>query len=163
MTELFAFFSSLGNEFALFMISLIPLIEARGAIIYGAAIGMPWYQVLPICIIGNMIPVPFILLFGMKLIAYLKTTNLFGPFFTRYEAKLMKRSTEIDRYSFIALMLFVGIPVPGTGAWSGSLIATILEVKFKKAILAVFLGVILAGIIMTLGSYGAVGIFKLFV
>ncbi|MDD2591936.1 MAG: small multi-drug export protein [Erysipelotrichaceae bacterium] len=163
MSAIFDFFSGLGNEFALFMISLIPLIEERGAIIYGATIGMPWYEVLPICIIGNMVPVPFILLFGMKLIAYLKTTKLFGSFFHKYENKLMEKSQTIDRYSFLALVLFVGIPLPGTGAWSGSLIATILNVKFKRAFVAVFLGVILAGVIMTLGSYGVVGIFRLFI
>lgn len=163
MSAIFDFFSGLGNEFALFMISLIPLIEERGAIIYGATIGMPWYEVLPICIIGNMVPVPFILLFGMKLIAYLKTTRMFGSFFHKYEKKLMEKSQTIDRYSFLALVLFVGIPLPGTGAWSGSLIATILNVKFKRAFVAVFLGVILAGVIMTLGSYGVVGIFRLFI
>ncbi|MEA5026884.1 MAG: small multi-drug export protein [Erysipelotrichaceae bacterium] len=162
MSAIFNFFAIFGKEFALFMISMIPLIEERGAIIYGAAIGMPWYQVLPICIVANMIPVPFVLIFGMKLIKYLKTTKLLGGFFTKYEAKLMERSANVDRYSLIALALFVGIPLPGTGAWSGSLIATILNIDFKKAVFAIFIGVLIAGIIMTLGSYGMVGVFRLF-
>ena len=163
MSQIFALFDVFGHEVALFIISLIPLIEARGSVVYGAAIGMPWYQVLPLSILGNMLPVPFILLFGMKLIKYLKTTKLFGLFFTKYEAKLMLKSKEIDRYSFIAVVLFVGVPLPGTGAWSGSLIATILNINYKRAIPAIFLGVILAATIMTLGSYGVVGIFRLFI
>lgn len=160
--KLFALFSVLGNEFALFMISLIPLIEERGAIIYAAAIQIPWTKALPICIIANMLPVPFILLFGMKLVGYLKTTKLFGHFFTKYEQKLHTKSEAVKKYGFFALTLFTGIPVPGTGAWSGSLIATILEFDFKSALLSIFLGVIMAAIIMTITCYGAVSIFTFF-
>jgi uncharacterized membrane protein len=162
MEAIFSFFAHLGNEFALFMISLIPLIEERGAIIFAAAMNMPWTKVLPICVIANMVPVPFILFFGKKLMTWLKTTKHLGPFFTRYEAKLATKAEKIDRYSFWALTLFVGIPVPGTGAWSGSLIATMLDVKFKRAFPSILLGVIMAGIIMTIACYGAAGIFKLF-
>ena len=95
--KLFSFFSVLGDRFALFMISLIPLIEERGAIIFGAARKMPWYEVLPICVISNMLPVPFLLLFGMKIIKWLKTTRTFGPFFTRYEAKLHAKSETVKK------------------------------------------------------------------
>lgn len=152
--KLFSFFSVLGDRFALFMISLIPLIEERGAIIFGAARKMPWYEVLPICIISNMLPVPFLLLFGMKIVKWLKTTRTFGPFFTKYEVKLHAKSEEVRKYGFFALTMFVGIPVPGTGAWSGSLVATILEFDFKKGLLSIFLGIVMAGIILTLASYG---------
>lgn len=162
METIFKFFSVLGNEFALFVISMIPLIEERGAIVYGAAIGMPWFKVLPICIIANFLPVPFILVFGMKLIQWLKTTKLFGSFFTRYEEKLKKKSENVNKYSFWALVLLVGVPIPGTGAWSGSLVATILQVEKKRAMLALFVGVIMCGIIMTLASYGAVSAFRMF-
>ncbi len=163
MDAIFNFFAGLGNDFALFVISMIPLIEERGAIIYGAAAGMPWTHVLPICMIANAIPVPFILVFGPRLLKWLQTTKLLGPFFTRYEAKLATKAAQIDRYSFFALTLFVGIPIPGTGAWSGSLISTILNIRFKRALPSILLGILLAGIIMTLACYGAVGIFKLFV
>ena len=152
--KLFSFFSVLGDRFALFMISLIPLIEERGAIIFGAARKMPWYEVLPICIISNMLPVPFLLLFGMKIVRWLKTTKTFGPFFTKYEAKLHAKSETVKKYGFFALTMFVGIPVPGTGAWSGSLVATILEFDFKKGLRSIFLGVLMAGVILTLASYG---------
>ncbi|MDO4378742.1 MAG: small multi-drug export protein [Erysipelotrichia bacterium] len=145
------------------MISLIPLIEERGAIIYGASVGIPWQKALPICIFANMLPVPLLLLFGMKIIQWLKTTKLFGNFFTKYEKKLYKKSEAVRKYGFLALTVFVGIPIPGTGAWSGTLVATILQFDFKKALLSILLGVILAGIIMSLACYGTIGIFKLFV
>ena len=161
--RIFSFFSILGDRFALFMISLIPLIEERGAIVFGAARGMPWYEVLPICIISNMLPVPFLLIFGMKIIKWLKTTKAFGPFFTKYEAKLHSKSEAVKKYGFFALTMFVGIPVPGTGAWSGSLVATILGFDFKKGLLSILLGVILAGVILTLASYGVLGFLKIFI
>ena len=150
----FNFFSALGSEFALFMISMIPLIELRGAIIFASAINFPWTKALPICIFANMIPVPFLLIFGMKIIQYLKTTKLLGTFFTKYEEKLHTKSNQIEKYGFFALTVFVGIPLPATGAWSGSLMATILQFDFKKALLSIFLGVCIASIIMTLACYG---------
>jgi len=163
MEAIFNFFSGLGKDFALFVISMIPLIEERGAIIYGAARAMPWTHVLPICMAANMVPVPFILIFGQRLLKWLQTTRTLGPFFTRYEAKLAAKAATIDRYSFWALAIFVGIPLPGTGAWSGSLIAAMLNIRFRRALASIAIGVVMAGIIMTLGCYGAVGIFKLFV
>ncbi len=159
---IFNLFSHISKEFALFIISMIPLIEERGALIYGASVDIPWQKALPICIIANMLPVPLLLLFGMKIIKWLKTTKTFGKFFTKYEEKLYKKSEAVRKYGFLALTVFVGIPVPGTGAWSGTLVATILEFDFKKGFLSILLGVILAGIIMTLACYGTVGIFKLF-
>ena len=159
---IFNFFARLGDEFALFIISLIPLIEERGAIIFGAARGLPWYKVLPICMIGNLLPVPLLLVFGMKIIAWLKTTKTFGSFFTKYEEKLHTKGDKVRKYGFFALTMFVGIPMPGTGAWSGSLVATILEFDFKKGFLSILLGVIMCGVIMTLASYGAVGFLKIF-
>ncbi|HPX31913.1 MAG TPA: small multi-drug export protein [Erysipelotrichaceae bacterium] len=159
----FNFFSALGSEFALFMISMIPLIELRGAIIFASAISFPWYKALPICIISNMLPVPFLLIFGMKIIKYLKTTKLLGNFFTKYEEKLHAKSEKVEKYGFFALTVFVGIPLPVTGAWSGSLVATILQFDFKKGLLSIFLGVCVAAIIMTLACYGAFGFLRLFV
>ncbi len=160
--NIFNLFVKLGDEFALFMISLIPLIEERGAIIFGAARGMVWYKVLPICMFANMLPVPFLLIFGMKIIAWLKTTRTFGSFFTRYEEKLHSKSEAVKKYGFFALTMFVGIPVPGTGAWSGSLVATILGFDFKSGLLSIFLGILMAGIILTLACYGALGFLRVF-
>lgn len=159
---LFDFFAFLGDKGALFMISMIPLVEERGAIIFGAARGMKWYVVLPICIVANMLPVIFLLPFGMKIIQWLKTTRMFGPFFTKYEKKLQEKSEAIEKYGFFALTMFTAFPIPGTGAWSGSLLATILNFDFKRGFLSILLGVVICGIIMTLGCYGVVSIFNIF-
>ena len=141
------------------MISLIPLIEERGALIFAAATGFPWYKALPICIIANMLPVPLLLLFGMKIVRWLKTTKTFGNFFTRYEEKLNAKSEKVAKYGFFALTMFVGIPVPGTGAWSGSLVSTILGFEPRKGFVSILLGVIMAGVILTLVLYGGLAIF----
>jgi uncharacterized membrane protein len=162
MTEaIFNFFSGLGKEFALFMISLIPLIEERGALIFAAAAKIEWYKALPICIVANMLPVPLLLVFGMKIIRWLKTTRTFGSFFTRYEEKLNAKSEKVAKYGFFALTMFVGIPVPGTGAWSGSLVSTILGFPPRKGFVSILLGVIMAGVILTVVLYGGLAIFNI--
>ena len=95
-----------------------------------------------------------------ELFAWLKTTRLFGNFFTKYEAKLQAKSETLDKYGFFALTMFTAFPIPGTGAWSGSLLSTILGFNFRRGFLSILLGVIICGIIMTLASYGAVGFLK---
>ncbi|OUM19845.1 small multidrug export protein [Butyricicoccus porcorum] len=147
---------------AVFLVSMIPLIELRGSVIVGTAFGLPWLNVLALSIVGNLIPIPFILIFGEKLIAWLKTLPMLSRLTNWYEARLMSKSTTIQKYAFYGLWAFVGIPLPGTGAWSGSLIAALLDVPPKKAFAAVICGVLTAGIIMTIGSRGVVGLFQLF-
>lgn len=147
---------------AVFLVSMIPLIELRGSVIVGTAFGLPWLNVLALSIVGNLIPIPFILIFGEKLIAWLKTLPMLSRLTNWYEARLMSKSTTIQKYAFYGLWAFVGIPLPGTGAWSGSLIAALLDVPPKKAFAAVICGVLTAGIIMTVASRGVVGLFQLF-
>lgn len=147
---------------AVFLVSMIPLIELRGSVIVGTAFGLPWLNVLALSIVGNLIPISFILIFGEKLIAWLKTLPMLSRLTNWYEARLMSKSTTIQKYAFYGLWAFVGIPLPGTGAWSGSLIAALLDVPPKKAFAAVICGVLTAGIIMTIGSRGVVGLFQLF-
>ena len=147
---------------AVFLVSMIPLIELRGSVIVGTAFGLPWLNVLALSIVGNLIPIPFILIFGEKLIAWIKTLPMLSRLTNWYEARLMSKSTTIQKYAFYGLWAFVGIPLPGTGAWSGSLIAALLDVPPKKAFAAVICGVLTAGIIMTIGSLGVVGLFQLF-
>ena len=147
---------------AVFLVSMIPLIELRGSVIVGTAFGLPWLNVLALSIVGNLIPIPFILIFGEKLIAWLKTLPMLSRLTNWYEARLMSKSTTIQKYAFYGLWAFVGIPLPGTGAWSGSLIAALLDVPPKKAFAAVICGVLTAGIIMNIGSRGVVGLFQLF-
>lgn len=143
-------------------ISMVPVIELRGAIPAAAAMGIDPITAVIICILSNMVPVPFILLFGRHLIGWLKTTKLFGSFATKYEKRLAEKSKKIMKYAVVGLILFVGIPAPGTGAWSGAVIATLLDMRMKYAIPAIFAGVCIAGIIMALGSYGAVSAFQIF-
>lgn len=107
--------------------------------------------------IGNIIPVPFILLLITPIFAWLKQTSLFRPLVEKLEHKAMGKSEQIEKYQFWGLVLFVGIPLPGTGAWTGSLIASLLGVKFKKAFPAVILGIVMATIIMSIFSYGLLG------
>lgn len=147
---------------AVFIISMVPLIELRGSVIAGTAFGLPWLNVLGLSIVGNLIPIPFILIFGKKLIAWLKTLPMLSRLTTWYEKRLLSKSATIQRVAFFGLWLFVGIPLPGTGAWSGSVIASLLEVPPKKSFAAVICGVLTAGIIMTVGSRGIAGLIHLF-
>ena len=143
----------------MFIISMVPLVELRGAVPYGTAAGIPWQQCLIICMIGNMIPVPFIYLFARKILEWGKDKPYIGKFFTWCLEKGHKGGAKLQekagRGTFWALLLFVGIPLPGTGAWTGTLAASILDIGFKKSTLAVLLGVLLAGIIMTVVSLTA--------
>lgn len=162
MEAIFNLFSFAGAEAALFIVSMIPLIELRGAVILGAAMHMNWMHVLTVSVIGNILPVPLIILFGERLIRWLKTTRLFSRFATQYEAKLMKQSESVMKYSAIGLCLFVAIPLPGTGAWSGAVIAALLNMRMKYALPSIALGVLIAGILMTIGSYGTIHVIGLF-
>ena len=151
-----------------FLISMVPLIELRGSIPIGLSSlwGDP-IQVLPlyiICILGNMLPVPFIYLFARKVLEWGVDKKIIGKFFKWCLEKGEKGGKKLQEKAgksglFFALLIFVGIPLPGTGAWTGTLAASILDMDFKRSILAVMLGVILAGIIMGLASAGVFGAF----
>ena len=145
---------------------MVPLIELRGAIPVG--ISSLWGDPIPIiplyaiCIIGNMLPVPFIYLFARKVLIWGQDKNVIGKFFKWCLEKGEKGGKKLQekagkRGLFVALLLFVGIPIPGTGAWTGTLAASILDMDFKTSIIAVMLGVVLAGIIMGLASAGIFG------
>ncbi|MCI8711297.1 MAG: small multi-drug export protein [Ruminococcus sp.] len=148
-----------GKEVIVFLISMVPILELRGGLIAAgpAFLDVPMWEAIPICIIGNIIPVPFILLLITKIFDWLKHTKAFRPMVEKLEKKAMSKSANIERYEFWGLVAFVGIPLPGTGAWTGSLIAALLGVKFRKAFPAVVLGVLLAAFIMTLFSYVVLG------
>ena len=140
-----------------FLISMVPILELRASVIYGAANSLEWYIVIPLSIIGNMLPVPFILLFIRKILAWMKTTKHFAKFALWLEKKAEKHSKRVLKYAFFGLVLFVGIPLPGTGAWTGALVAALFDLRMKSALPAIFLGLILASAIMGAASYGAVG------
>ena len=140
----------------IFLISMVPLVELRLAVPVGTGMGIPWYQCLIVCMIGNMIPVPFIFFFARRILEWGKDKPVIGKFFTWCLEKGHKGGEKLKEKAgkgmFWALLLFVGIPLPGTGAWTGTLAASILDLDFKKSTLAVVLGILLAGIIMTVSS-----------
>ena len=162
--RIFDFFLFGGKDFALFIISMIPFIELRGSIILGAAMGIPWQHAFLVSFLGNILPVPFLILLARPIFAWLKTTRLLAGFTQKVEDRLMKKADKVtvQKYSAIGLFLFVAIPLPGTGAWSGSLIAALLDVKMRYALPAVIAGVFAAGVIMTVASYGLLGAIQLF-
>ena len=154
--------------FIVFLISMVPLIELRGAIpiglsnLFGGA--LPVIPLYITCIIANMIPVPIIYLFARKVLIWGSDKKIIGKFFKWCLEKGEKGGKKLQQKAgkqglFLALLLFVGIPLPGTGAWTGTLAASILDMDFKTSIIAVMLGVILAGIIMELASAGVFGAF----
>ena len=151
-----------------FFVSMLPLIELRGAIPYAVAFNLPLLNSYIIAILGNMLPVPFIFFFARKILEWGKDVS-FAPFakFCRFciekgEKGKEKLLSSSKNGIYIALLLFVGVPLPGTGAWTGTLAASFLDLDFKKSVLAVIGGVILAGIIMGLVSSGVLGAFNLF-
>ncbi len=149
---------SVGKEAIVFIISMIPILELRGALLVaGPLLGVPVAKALPLCVIGNIIPVPFILLLITPVFRWMKGTKIFKPMVDKLESKAMSKSDKIEKYEFWGLVLFVGIPLPGTGAWTGSLIAALLGVKFKKAFPAVILGICMATVIMWFISYVLLG------
>lgn len=149
---------SVSKEIIVFIISMIPILELRGALLVaGPILGVPVSSAIPLCILGNILPVPFILLLITPIFNWMKGTKKLKPMVERLEAKAMSKSDQIERYEFWGLVLFVGIPLPGTGAWTGSLIAALLGVKFKKAFPAVILGICMATVIMWFISYVLLG------
>ena len=136
------------------IVSMVPLIELRGGLIAAALLGMPLWEGILFCLVGNIIPVPFILLFITPIFNWLKRTKLFRPLVEKIEARSMGKSDKIKKAEFWGLVLFVGIPLPGTGAWTGSLIACLLNVDKKKAFCAVIIGLLLATTIMCIFTYG---------
>ena len=147
----------------IFCISMVPLVELRGAIPFSQGFGLPIIQSYIICIIGNMLPVPIIYLFARKVLEWGADKPVIGKFFTWCLDKGHKGGKKLQEKAgkglFVALLLFVGIPVPGTGAWTGTLAASILDMDFKSTVAAVMLGVLLAGVIMMVVSMAGFSLF----
>lgn len=140
-------------EAIVFLVSLLPILELRGGIITGFLLGLDLSQSFLIAFIGNIIPIPFILMFIKFIFRQMKKTRLKGMV-EKLETKAIGKSDQIQKYAYLGLLIFVGIPLPGTGAWTGSLIAALLNMDVKKSFVAIILGVIMAGIIMSIFSYG---------
>jgi len=153
------FGANAGKVIGIFLISLLPVIELRGSIPIGYYQGLPWYTNMITSIIGNLLPVPFILLFVVKVFEFMKKRNIMVGFIEKIEKRAMSRSDSIANKEFLGLMLFVAIPLPGTGAWTGALIAALLQFNRKKSFMYICIGVLIAASLVTLGVYGVIGSF----
>ncbi|MBQ8837112.1 MAG: small multi-drug export protein [Clostridia bacterium] len=147
-------YETVGAELCTFIISMIPVIELRGAIPIGQGMGLGFWQCYIISVIGNMLPVPIILLFVRAVLGWMKGIKYLDKIALWVERKAAKHSGEVTKYATWGLFLFVAIPLPGTGAWTGALIAALLDMRMKKALPFIFAGVLAAGLIVSLLTFG---------
>lgn len=146
----------IGEELSMFIISLIPFIELRGGILWGHALDMEPLRVFAICFLANCLPIPFVILLARPIFAWLKRFRLFAKLIHKIESTIEKKADKVkaNKFEMLGLFLFVAIPLPGTGAYTGSLIAALLEMRLKHAVPAIVFGVFVAGLIMTFASMG---------
>lgn len=150
----------ISSEAIIFIISMIPILELRGGLLAAspALLNVPILKAIPICIIGNVLPIPFILLLVERILNWMEHVSGLGSIARWLRQKADKNKGQIETYGFWGLALFVGIPLPGTGAWTGSLVAALLHMKFGKAMAAILTGIVMATVIMSLLSYGLLGV-----
>lgn len=152
--SLIKIFGPLGKELVVFIISILPLLELRGGLIAASLLKLPFFKGYIISIIGNILPIPIVLLFLDKIFTLLKKFKLTSKIVIKLENKILSKKKQIDKYGYLGLLLFVGIPLPGTGAWTGSALAVLLHLDKKKSFIYIILGIIMASIIMSIFSYG---------
>ena len=150
---------NLAPELVVFLVSMLPVLELRGGLIVAAVLSVPWYTALPICLLGNLLPIPFVLLFIRKIFNWLSRFEWCAKLIYRFEKRVLKKGSKMQTRWLIGLYLFVAIPLPGTGAWTGALAADLFDIRFKNALPVIFLGVLSAGIIMLVLSYFIPGLF----
>lgn len=146
--------SLLGKYIFIFIISLLPVLELRGGLIAASLLGLPMWQSVLVCVFGNILIIPFVLFLMEGLIKLLSKIKVCKKFFDWWQNKALKKKNIIDKYGYIGIMLFVAVPLPGSGAWTGCLIAVLLGLDKKKSFIAALLGVFIAAVIMTIFSYG---------
>jgi len=147
------------KELIIFIISLFPILELRGGMIAAKLLEVDYLKAIIICYIGNILPIPFILLFIRKIFDFLRYKKGFSKLIRKLEERSLKQSEKVKRWRNLGLVVFVAIPLPGTGGWTGALIAALLEMKIKKAFLLIALGVLIAGVIMSVVAYLIPGYF----
>lgn len=148
------------GELIIFLISMVPLLELRGGLLAAspALLDVPILRAIPICIIGNILPIPFILFLIEKVLDWMEDVPVLQKIAIWLRQKADKNKGQVEKYGFWGLVLFVGIPLPGTGAWTGSLVASLLHMKIRKSFPAILMGIVIATVIMSLLSYGLLGI-----
>ncbi len=142
------------EELVAFVISLCPVLECRGGMIAARLMEIPFIKAFLICYLGNMIPIPFIILFIRKIFDFLRRFKFFSKIVEKLEAKTEKNKEKVLKYEAWGLLLFVAIPLPGTGGWTGALMAALLDIRMKKSLPIIALGVLIAGFIMSALTYG---------
>ncbi len=147
----------ISEEVLVFIISLMPILEVRGGLLAATLLKVPEAVAVPICVVGNILPIPFILLFIKQIFKWMKNFKIFRGLIEKLEKRAMGKSDALEKGEFLGLMLFVGIPLPGTGAWTGALIASLLGIDIKKSSVAILLGIVIATVIMYVVSYGLLG------
>ncbi len=157
--SLIDFFSGLPEEVVIFIISMLPIVELRGGLIAASILNVEWYIAFPICVLGNMLPIPFILLFIRKIFDFLRDKPVFRRIIPKLEKKAGEKGSKINKGRFWGLFTFVAIPIPGTGAWMGALAATMLDIRMKRSLPIITLGVATAGVLMLVISYFIPGLF----
>ncbi len=141
-------------ELTAFLISLLPILECRGGMIAARLLEIPFLKAFAICYVGNMLPIPFIILFIKKIFEFLRRFSFFEKIITRLEAKTERNKDKVLRYKSWGLLIFVAIPLPGTGGWTGALMAALLDIDIKRSLPIIALGVFIAGLIMSMITYG---------
>lgn len=145
-------------EIIAFMVSMLPILELRGGLIAAKLMNIEFFKAFAICFVGNMVPIPFILLFIRKVFSWLKKIPSVEKLIVKLEVRSIRKADKVEKFRFWGLLIFVGIPLPGTGAWTGALIADLLDMRIKKSLPAITLGVLMAGIIISVFSYGLLGL-----
>lgn len=155
VNEMMAFLQNkIPEELVAFVISLFPVLECRGGMIAARLMEIPFVTAFLLCYVGNMLPIPFIILFIRKIFDFLRRFKFFEKIIVKLEAKTDKNKDKILKYKSWGLLLFVAIPLPGTGGWTGALMAALLDIPFKRALPVIALGVLIAGFIMSALTYG---------
>ena len=150
-------FNGISKEVIIFIISLMPILELRGGLLAATLLDVEFVRAAVICIIGNILPIPIVLLFLRFVLDLFEKWSVTKKIVTWLEKKVEEKREQIDKYGYLGLIIFVGIPLPGTGAWTGSLIAIMLGMNRKKSFVCILLGILLAAIIMSILSYGILG------
>lgn len=147
----------MASELIAFIVSLLPVLELRGGLIAAKILGVDFIKAFIICYLGNMLPIPFILIFIRKIFEFLKRFQKINKFIEKLEVRSIRKADNVKKYRLWGLFIFVAIPLPGTGAWTGALIADLLDIRVKHSLPAIAAGVLVAGLIVSALSYGLFG------
>lgn len=150
------FGGTIPSQLIVFIISMIPILELRGSILAAGFMDVTFLETYIVAVLGNLLPIPFILVFIKKILEWMKSTKAFSRIANGIENRALSKREQIDKYGYFGLFLFVAIPLPGTGAWTGALLAVLLGMKNKKAFVTIALGVMAAGLVMSLLAFGII-------